>query len=98
MKNKTLIPAFVLTALSMTFSAQAHDSKEHMKNAESPDCAAMKDMDHKRMNKNDPVMQAMMKKCMKHMDHGNDMKGMNHNSSVDDSKKQSDKQHSGHQH
>lgn len=98
MKNKTLIPAFVLTALSMTFSAQAHDPKEHMKNAESPDCAAMKDMDHKRMNKNDPVMQAMMKKCMKHMDHGNDMKGMNHNSSVDDSKKQSDKQHSGHQH
>ena len=98
MKNKILVPAVVLTALSVTFSTQAHDPKEHMKNAESPDCAAMKDMDHKRMNKNDPVMQAMMKQCMKHMGHGNDMGGMDHNSSVDDSKKHSDKQHSGHKH
>ena len=45
----------------------AHDPAEHAnvaaaKNA-APDCAAMKEMDHSKMDANDPVMKAMMAKC-----------------------------------
>jgi uncharacterized protein involved in copper resistance len=46
---------------------QAHDPAEHAKEAAArnaaPDCAAMKDMDHSKMDPNDPVMKAMMAKC-----------------------------------
>ncbi|MBR9910260.1 MAG: hypothetical protein GYB33_07900 [Gammaproteobacteria bacterium] len=69
MKPKYLTPILILVALGAAFSAQAHDPKEHMKDAKKPDCAAMKNMDHSKMNMNDPVMQAMMKKCMKDMQH-----------------------------
>lgn len=69
MKTKTLTFAVALSALAFTLSAQAHDPKEHMKVAEKPDCAAMKNMDHKNMDMNDPVMQAMMQQCMKEMNH-----------------------------
>ena len=50
MKIKLLSPVLVLTALGVTFSAQAHDPKEHMKDAENPNCATMKDMDHSKMD------------------------------------------------
>lgn len=40
-----------------------------MKNAEKPDCAVMDNMDHSKMDMNDPVMQAMMKQCMSTMHH-----------------------------
>ncbi|MBA6412233.1 hypothetical protein H2508_03830 [Parahaliea sp. F7430] len=74
MKIKTLTFAIALSTLAFTVSAQAHDPKEHMKNAEKPDCSAMKNMDHSKMDHNkmdmdDPVMQAMMKQCMKNMHH-----------------------------
>jgi hypothetical protein len=78
MKIKTHIKVITLSALTFAFSTQAHDPKEHMKEAQEPDCAAIKDMDHSKMDKDidrskmdmdDPVMQAIMKKCMKHMDH-----------------------------
>ena len=51
----TVLPTFVL----------AHEEAEHAKTAEDPRCEAMSTMDHSKMKKNDPVMQAMMKKCMK---------------------------------
>ncbi|WP_420466293.1 hypothetical protein [Panacagrimonas sp.] len=47
--------------------AFAHDPAEHAKEAAAknaaPDCAAMKNMDHSKMDANDPVMKAMMAKC-----------------------------------
>jgi hypothetical protein len=55
--------------LLLAFSACAHDPAEHMKEGQKPDCAAMKNMDHSKMDMKDPVMQAMMQKCMKEM-HG----------------------------
>ena len=65
MKRQSLSYFVALPALLLALSAQAHDPKEHMKEAQAPDCAAMKDMDHSKMDMKDPVMQAMMKKCMK---------------------------------
>lgn len=74
MKIKILTFAIALSTLAFTVSAQAHDPKEQMKNAEKPDCNAMTNMDHSKMDHNkmdmdDPVMQAMMKQCMKDMHH-----------------------------
>jgi len=64
MKFQTL-PYFVaLPALMMALSAQAHNPEEHINKGQAPNCAAMKDMDHSKMDMNDPVMQAMMQKCM----------------------------------
>ena len=96
MKRKLLSPVLVLAALGVTFSAQAHDPKEHMKDAENPNCAAMKDMDHSKMDMSDPVMQAMMKQCMKDMHHGDDSHTMGHDDASDDDHQ--DEQHSEHQH
>lgn len=69
-----------ILALSLLLPlAYAHDPKEHAKEAAAknagPDCAAMKDMDHSKMDPNDPVMKAMMAKCASApghtgMDHG----------------------------
>lgn len=99
MKLNLLSPFLVLAALGVAFSAQAHDPKEHMKDAETPNCTAMKDMDHSKMDMNDPVMQAMMKKCMKDMHHGDDSQAMNHDDASDeDHQAGSEEQHSGHQH
>jgi len=87
MKLKTFSPVIALVVLGAAFSAQAHDPKEHMKNAEKPDCAAMKDMDHSKMDMKDPVVQAMMKKCMKAM---HDHKDMHHH---DDEHEASEHEH-----
>jgi len=78
-----------ILALSLSIPVTyAHDAKEHAKEAAAakagPDCAAMKDMDHSKMDPNDPVMKAMMAKCGAAPDHagmdmkGGDMKGMDH--------------------
>jgi hypothetical protein len=67
-----------LTLFTMA-SAFAHDPQEHMSEAQSPDCAAMKNMDHEKMamdhekmDMKDPVMAAMMKQCMASMEHGHE--------------------------
>lgn len=61
--------------------AQAHDPAEHAKEAAAknaaPDCAAMKRMDHSKMDPNDPVTKAMMAKCGDAMKHDG-MAGMDH--------------------
>lgn len=65
MKRQSLCYFVALSAMLLALSAQAHDPKEHMKEAQAPDCAAMKDIDHSKMDMKDPLMQAMMQKCMK---------------------------------
>ncbi|MBN8717682.1 MAG: hypothetical protein J0I72_07820 [Stenotrophomonas sp.] len=68
MKTATSFLILGIPALFLAMNAPAHDPKEHMKEAQQkPDCAAMKGMDHSKMDMNDPVMQAMMQKCMKDM-------------------------------
>lgn len=99
MKRKLLSPIIVLAASGVAFSTFAHDPKEHMKNVESPNCAAMKNMDHSNMDKNDPVMQAMMKQCKKEMYHDEGDHSKDHkDASNDEHTKDSEKQHSEHQH
>lgn len=63
MKTRLFISLAAIPALLLAVAAEAHDPAEHMKNGESPDCAAMHDMDHSKMDMNDPVMQAMMQQC-----------------------------------
>ena len=92
MKGKHFSSLIALTTLAIAFSVQAHDPKEHMKDAEKPDCAAMKNMDHSKMDMSDPMMQAMMKQCMNEMNH--DMSTSN----VAPDETQSEQQKSEHQH
>lgn len=94
MKIKIFTFAITLSTLALTLSAQAHDPKEHMKDAEAPKCAVMKDMDHSKMDLEDPIMQAMMKQCMKEMHHD----GTGEEESNDDHKKKSNDDSSEHQH
>ncbi len=67
MKRQYLAYFVALPAILLALSAHAHEPREHMKEAQVPDCAAMKDMDHSKMDMKDPVLQAMMQKCMKTM-------------------------------
>lgn len=64
LRYKFLAGTLVLVA---TMSAQAHAPEEYSKQAEKPNCAAMKDMDHSQMDRDDPVMMAMMQQCMNAM-------------------------------
>jgi hypothetical protein len=83
-------------ALGIAFSAQAHDPKEHMKDAEDPNCAAMKTMDHSKMDMNDPVMQAMMEQCTEDMHH-NESEKDDARADLQDNEKIPGEQHSEHQ-
>ena len=96
MKMKPIAPLLALTVFTIALSVQAHDPKEHMKDAEKPDCSAMKDMDHSKMDMDDPVIQAMMKKCMKDMHHGKDKNESDSEHSHDDNKNEDE--HAEHQH
>lgn len=69
MNTKKILSWMAIPAMVLALSAHAHEPAEHNKKAEKPDCAAMSKMDHAAMNMKDPVMQAMMKKCMPDM-HG----------------------------
>ncbi|MEH6445394.1 MAG: hypothetical protein V7784_15980 [Oceanospirillaceae bacterium] len=78
----------VVTAMSLTLAvtvSHAHSAAQHkQKNAEKPNCLAMKKMDHSKIDKNDPVMQAMMQQCM----HTDEHEAEQHNS--DDKKDNSE--------
>ena len=54
-----------VAAMIWASATQAHDPSEHQGAAESPDCEKMKELDHSKMDMNDPVMQAMMEQCAK---------------------------------
>lgn len=64
MKRHSCCYFLALPAMLLALSAQAHDPKDHVTEAQAPDCSAMKGMDHSNMDVKDPVMQAMMQKCM----------------------------------
>ncbi|MFT5707269.1 MAG: biopolymer transport protein ExbD [Oceanospirillaceae bacterium] len=57
----------VVTAMSLTLAVNvthAHSASQHKKEkAEKPNCLAMKKMDQSKIDKNDPIMQAMMQQC-----------------------------------
>ena len=106
MKRSLLHCTLAFSGLLMIAPVFAHDPAEHAKANEAPDCDAMKTMDHSNMDMNDPVMQALMKKCsaksadsdphkgMEGMDHEK-MEGMNHEG-MDKSKSTSSENHEGH--
>ena len=75
------IALILVPAITLSMNASAHDPKMHAKKAEKADCSKM---DDSKMDMNDPVAVAMMKKCMKQskssmekMDHSK-MKEMDH--------------------
>ncbi|UTF61241.1 MULTISPECIES: hypothetical protein [Gilvimarinus] len=84
------------TLLTTTLAAQAHDPKEHKKDAENPDCSEMKNMDHSKMDMDDPVMKAMMKKCKKDMHHDNENNESDSDHAHDDN--QNKDEHAEHKH
>lgn len=65
--NSTFRLTLAAALFTLAQGAFAHDPAEHAKDAEDAkkgaDCAAMKNMDHSKMDMNDPVMKAMMAKC-----------------------------------
>lgn len=63
MNTHILIAATLVATLLVSNPALAHDPKLHKDSNEKPNCKAMQDMDHSKMDMDDPVMQAMMKKC-----------------------------------
>ena len=99
MKKILSTTSLLLAGFFALSSAQAHDPSMHNKKAEKPKCEAMKNMDHSKMDMNDPVMMAMMKKCMGEKSSQNihtedDVKNL-----ADDSdKKEVDQRDSGHNH
>ena len=68
MNTKGIILTIAFSTLVVSAIANAHAPEEHMKEAQSPDCAAMSGMDKGKMDMDDPVMQAMMKQCMNNTD------------------------------
>ena len=77
MEKPQIKTALIVTGMLVIGSAYAHDPSEHTSNSEKPKCGAMKNMDRSKMDMDDPVMQAMMKKC--NAAHNNDWQGEQHN-------------------
>ncbi|PCK07283.1 MAG: hypothetical protein COA42_15105 [Alteromonadaceae bacterium] len=69
MKKIIAATSAALLGVSLAVNTLAHDPKEHMKKSEKADCSTMGGMDHSKMDMNDPVMQAIMKKCMPEVNH-----------------------------
>ncbi|MBR9908740.1 MAG: hypothetical protein GYB33_00120 [Gammaproteobacteria bacterium] len=66
MRIKQIVKHSFIAVVAAAFSVvtQAHDPSLHMKNAEAPNCKAMEGMDHSKMDMSDPIIRALMKKCM----------------------------------
>lgn len=99
MKTILLNSALILSSALMVAPSFAHDAAEHAKTAEAPDCEAMKTMDHSKMDMNDPVMQALMKKCSAaEPKEGDQHQGMDHGAmkSTGEQKASSSASHEGH--
>jgi hypothetical protein len=97
MKTYKHISTLIVVLSTYTINAYAHDPKEHAKEKEkqAPNCAAMQDMEKSKMDKSDPVMMAMMKKCHKMADDkksNNKMEHMKDMKHVEDSEDQGDDQ------
>ena len=81
MKQRTTICLLAFLSLLLATSIYAHDPAEHAKEGSQPDCSSMQGMDPAKMDMKDPVMQAMMQKCMKDM---NGESGSKDNSATND--------------
>ncbi|MBL4799432.1 MAG: hypothetical protein JKY50_18670 [Oleispira sp.] len=98
--TKNLRWSVITTVLPMMFlaaSVHAHDPAEHVEGAETANCEMMKTMDHSKMDMNDSVAQAMMKKCMSKM-HKMDSKGMHKVEKMDVNGDVPEKMYEGHSH
>lgn len=62
--RQQLVLLLSTSALLLSVSAFAHEPSEHTAASQRPDCSAMQNMDHSKMDMNDPLMQAIMQKCM----------------------------------
>ena len=60
-KTVSKIALVLIPTITLSMTANAHDPSMHVKKAEKADCSKM---DHSKMDMNDPVAIAMMKKCM----------------------------------
>ena len=69
-----------------------------MKDAEKPDCAAMKTIDLAKMDPNDPVTQAIMQKCMNELHQDELTSDSSHGDHPEAAKKDTAKRPSRHQH
>lgn len=99
MKKIQTTTYLLLASFFAMSSAQAHDPSEHTTKTEKPKCEAMKNMDHSKMDMKDPVMMAMMKKCMGEGSTENHHTEDVVKSPADNSdKKQMDKHGNGHNH
>ena len=68
MKKAQIAIYVVLAGLFAAGFTHAHDPSLHKEKMEKPKCEAIKNIDHSKMDENDPVMLAMMKKCKSVMD------------------------------
>ncbi len=85
------LAAYFISSLVFINASYAHEASKHKsKNGEKPKCAAMKNMDHSKMDENDPIMQAMMQQCMG--DHHSDVENKDdHKNMMKDQDKETDK-------
>lgn len=67
MKKYVVTFCLAFSSALCAVSVLAHDPEEHVEESQKLDCSVMEKMDHKNMDMNDAVMQAMMKKCMNKM-------------------------------
>jgi len=96
-KSKWSVISTALPIMFLVASVHAHDPAEHAEGSEMANCEMMKTMDHSKMDMNDPVTQAMMKKCMNKM-HSMDSKGMKKTEKMDMNGDVPGKMYEGHSH
>lgn len=76
MKIVTKLALVLIPTITFSVTAVAHDPSMHIKKGEKADCSQM---DHSKMDMNDPVVIAMMKKCLKQSEaNKNQMNSMDH--------------------
>ncbi|MBL4796525.1 MAG: hypothetical protein JKY50_03830 [Oleispira sp.] len=93
-KSHWSVISTVLPMMLLVTSAHAHDPEEHAEASEGANCKTMKSMDHSKMNMDDAVAQAMMKKCMNKMD----SEGMHKTKKMDMNVGESEKMNEAHNH
>lgn len=99
MKNIQATIYILLASSFFMVTAQAHDPSEHTAKKEKPKCEAMKNMDHSKMDANDPVMMAMMKKCKSNgSSDGHHAEGAMKNSVGEGNTNEAEKHANGHDH
>lgn len=94
MKMLIKIALVLIPTISLSASVLAHDPAMHKMKNEKADC---KNMDHSKMDMKDPVVIAMMKKCMKQSEKL-EMKVDHSKMSTEKNKVEKDDDHSSHNH